>query len=164
MRLTFRSRAGVHEAVVEARASAEGTVFDVTVDGAPAPIRVAVDAGGLALLTAGGRVAAIVSRDGTRRFVSVAGLGDAVLERATTRRADHHAGDLASPMPGKIVAVRVAEGDAVEKGQVLVIVEAMKMEMPIVAPHAGRVNAVHATAGALCDAGVPLVEVGEIAP
>ena len=164
MRLTFRSSAGMHEAVIQTRTSAEGTVFDVTVDGAAAPISVTGDASGLFLLTPGGRVPVIVSRDGTRRFVSATGLGDVVLERTTgssPRRTDHHAGDLASPMPGKVVAVRVAAGDAVEKGQVLVIVEAMKMEMPIVAPHAGRVIAVHAAPGALCDAGIPLVEVGE---
>jgi biotin carboxyl carrier protein len=45
-----------------------------------------------------------------------------------------------SPMQGTVLAVRVAEGDDVEAGQLLCIVEAMKMENEIHAPHAGTVR------------------------
>ncbi len=51
-------------------------------------------------------------------------------------------GALVSPMPGQVLDVLVAEGDAVEVGQTLMIVEAMKMEHPIRAPRAGVVEAV----------------------
>ena len=43
-------------------------------------------------------------------------------------------------MPGAVVAVHVAEGDRVEEGQVLLVVEAMKMEHALAAPHAGTVT------------------------
>ena len=51
------------------------------------------------------------------------------------------------PMPGKIIAVLVAEGDAVEKGQGLVIVEAMKMENEVHSPIAGEVKEIKVKAG-----------------
>ncbi len=49
-------------------------------------------------------------------------------------------GDVRSPMPGSVIAVRVAAGDTVERGDVLVVVEAMKMEHALRAPHAGTVQ------------------------
>ena len=51
-------------------------------------------------------------------------------------------------MPGNINAVKVTQGQAVKKGDVLVILEAMKMENEILAPKAGTVVAVSATKGA----------------
>ena len=62
-------------------------------------------------------------------------------------------------MPGKVVAVLVAEGDVVEVGQALVVLEAMKMESTLAAEVAGRVRAVRAVAGALVTAGDLLVEI-----
>ena len=51
------------------------------------------------------------------------------------------------PMPGKIVTVAIHEGDEVQAGQVLVILEAMKMQNEIVAPAAGTVKKVHVKPG-----------------
>jgi len=62
-------------------------------------------------------------------------------------------------MPGKVIAVLVAEGDAVEAGQPLVLVEAMKMETTLAAGIAGTVRRVAAQPGQLVDAGQVLVEV-----
>jgi acetyl/propionyl-CoA carboxylase alpha subunit len=56
-------------------------------------------------------------------------------------------GSLHAPMPGKVVRVAVTEGDAVSEGQVLVVMEAMKMEHTLRAPHAGTVGSVRASAG-----------------
>lgn len=61
------------------------------------------------------------------------------------------AGRLTAPMPGKVVALRVAAGDNVKKGQPLVIVEAMKMEHTIVAPTDGVVEKIHAGVGTQVD-------------
>ena len=59
-----------------------------------------------------------------------------------------HDGDILSPMPGKIIAVEVAAGDAVVKGQKLLTLEAMKMEHSLVAPFDGTVAELNAVAGA----------------
>ncbi len=64
---------------------------------------------------------------------------------------DTAAGRLTAPMPGKVVAVRVQLGDAVKKGQPLVIVEAMKMEHTIVAPADGKISAINANVGEQVD-------------
>lgn len=57
------------------------------------------------------------------------------------------AGGLSAPMPGNVQATHVSVGDTVEKGQLLLILEAMKMEHQIVAPEAGTVAALHVQEG-----------------
>ncbi|MEA2574109.1 MAG: 3-methylcrotonyl-CoA carboxylase alpha subunit [Chloroflexia bacterium] len=72
-----------------------------------------------------------------------------------------HLGDedsLESPMPGKVLKVMVAAGDSVADEQPLVIIEAMKMEFTVRAPHSGRVAAVKYPEGAQVAAGDVLVE------
>ena len=63
------------------------------------------------------------------------------------------------PMPGKVIAVLVGEGDKVEKGQGLVIVEAMKMENEVRSPIAGEVKEVKVKPGDALEAGAALVVV-----
>jgi biotin carboxyl carrier protein len=63
---------------------------------------------------------------------------------------------LMAPMPGKVVRVLVAEGQAVEVGQAILVVEAMKMQNELKAARAGRVAAIHAREGATVSAGEPL--------
>lgn len=53
-----------------------------------------------------------------------------------------HAGEVSAPMPGMVVSVPVVEGQQVEKGQVVSVVESMKMQMEFKAPFAGRVACV----------------------
>ena len=82
-------------------------------------------------------------------------------EEVTTGVEDEHAGvkDKAfAPMPGRVVKVLVEPGEAVREKQQLVIVEAMKMENPVVAPAAGTVKAVNCAAGDQVDTETPLVE------
>lgn len=64
-----------------------------------------------------------------------------------------------APMPGNINAVKVASGQAVKKGDVLIILEAMKMENEIVADKDGKVGQVFVQKGATVDTGAPLVEI-----
>jgi 3-methylcrotonyl-CoA carboxylase alpha subunit len=59
-----------------------------------------------------------------------------------------HDGDILSPMPGKIIAVEVSQGQTVTKGQKLLTLEAMKMEHTLVAPFDGVVAELSAVAGA----------------
>ncbi len=64
---------------------------------------------------------------------------------------------VSSPMPGTIVNTVVSAGQAVKKGDVLVILEAMKMENEIMAPHDATVAAVHVNKGDSVESGTPLV-------
>jgi acetyl/propionyl-CoA carboxylase alpha subunit len=68
-------------------------------------------------------------------------------------------GTVTAPMPGKVVKVLVAAGDAVTAGQPLVVVEAMKMETTLAAEIDGTVKSVNANAGDTVDAGAVLVEI-----
>ena len=63
---------------------------------------------------------------------------------------------ISSPMPGTILSVNVASGAAVKKGDILFILEAMKMENEIMAPCDGTVASVHTTKGASVESGTLL--------
>ncbi len=103
------------------------------------------------LLTAGGRTTSVlVARDGATTWLHLDGAAHAVTELAPERRgaaAGTHDGDVRSPMPGAVVVVHVADGDRVEEGQVLLVVEAMKMEHALAAPHAGTVSGLGVRSG-----------------
>ena len=71
------------------------------------------------------------------------------------------AASLTAPMPGTVVKVLVEEGQEVEEGQLLLVLEAMKMEQPISAPHAGKVQSLPFEEGSLVPGGAVLVEVQE---
>lgn len=58
-----------------------------------------------------------------------------------------------APMPGTILGIKVAVGDTVEKGQTLLILEAMKMENEIAAPEAGTVSSINVETGASVESG-----------
>ncbi|MBO5261205.1 MAG: biotin/lipoyl-binding protein [Coprococcus sp.] len=60
---------------------------------------------------------------------------------------------VSSPMPGKILDVKAKVGDAVKKGQVILILEAMKMENEVVAPEDGTVASIDVATGAMVESG-----------
>ena len=60
---------------------------------------------------------------------------------------------VSSPMPGKILAVKANVGDSVKKGQVILILEAMKMENEVVAPEDGTIASIDVTVGASVESG-----------
>ncbi len=72
-------------------------------------------------------------------------LGEKTLPPIANDAADSFNNKITAPMPGTIVKVNVAEGDVVKKGQVLLIMEAMKMENNILAPRDGKVKSVNAS-------------------
>lgn len=87
------------------------------------------------------------------------------IERPSSRRrraAAHH-GSLMSPMPATVRKVLVAAGDTVRKNDVLIVLEAMKMELPVKATADGRVAKVCCREGDLVQPGVPLIELDEAA-
>jgi len=76
---------------------------------------------------------------------------------AEHRASAEHEGHFRAPMPGHVLDVRVAEGDTVQSGAVLVVLEAMKMEHSLTAPWDGRVAAIHVKAGDRVEEGADLV-------
>jgi acetyl/propionyl-CoA carboxylase alpha subunit len=77
----------------------------------------------------------------------------------TRRRSAVHEGTLTAPMPATVRQVNVAAGDRVRRADVLVVLEAMKMELPVKAAADGRVTAVNCRPGELVQAGQQLIEV-----
>ena len=66
---------------------------------------------------------------------------------------------ITAPMPGTVIRLEVAAGDAVRARQPLVVLEAMKMEIPVSSPFEGTVKAVHVAAGDRVAGGALLVEI-----
>jgi acetyl-CoA/propionyl-CoA carboxylase biotin carboxyl carrier protein len=71
------------------------------------------------------------------------------------------AGSLEAPMPGTVWAVNVSNGDAVQEGDVLIVLESMKMELSITAPRAGVVEGLELAAGDRVALRQPLLAVVE---
>ncbi len=78
-----------------------------------------------------------------------------VVTAVTTHKAD--AGDIISPMPGKVLSVKITGGAQVKKGDLLMVIEAMKMENNILAPYDGTVDKVLAAPGDNVDTSTHLV-------
>ncbi|MFF0517963.1 acetyl/propionyl/methylcrotonyl-CoA carboxylase subunit alpha [Actinomadura nitritigenes] len=137
-----------------------GEPVEVRVQGRAAAARVAVGDGEPvdasltgSTLTYGGRtVSFTAARDGRTLWLGRGGRAWALAEhvKAEGGAAADASGDgvLRSPMPGTVLAVKVGEGDRVDEGQPLVVVEAMKMEHTVTAPRAGVVAQLPARAGA----------------
>ena len=88
-------------------------------------------------------------------------LAEAPTVESAARHAAHEAGTterVSAPMPGTVLSVRVSEGDSIEGGQVLVVLEAMKMENTVAAPGPARVERVLVREGQQVQRGEPLVE------
>ena len=99
-----------------------------------------------------------------RRFAVTTG-GDSVLVEVPDFEAEAEAlagGDaVKAPMPGKVIAINVAAGDSVEKGQTVAVMEAMKMEHSLTAPRDGVVAEIGAELGAQVAEGTVLVALEE---
>jgi 3-methylcrotonyl-CoA carboxylase alpha subunit len=138
------------------------------------PILLATDADGAAIDAGTGMLA----NTGEARDFTLVAADDAiyVLDRGRQTRValvdaldvafDDHGGDaggvVKSPMHGKLVALFVTEDEIVEKGQRVAIVEAMKMEHPVLAPRAGRVEAIAHEPGAQLGEGARIMLIGAI--
>ncbi len=68
------------------------------------------------------------------------------------------AAELAAPMPGKVIKISVVPGQAVRKGDEILVIEAMKMENAVRAARDGIVKSIGVRVGEMADAGVPLAE------
>ncbi|MCX7753648.1 MAG: acetyl-CoA carboxylase biotin carboxyl carrier protein subunit [Anaerolineales bacterium] len=106
---------------------------------------------------------AVLSVDGAKRWVTLNGQTFVfTLSAGVSRRggaAHAAAGELRAPMPGQIRAVPVAEGETVSKGQTLVVIEAMKMELKVAAPFEGVVKMLKVRPGQTVEKDELLVEI-----
>jgi biotin carboxyl carrier protein len=117
----------------------EPGVYSILMDGRSYDARVEESPGGLIVAIDGYRFE-IEVRDPRRRARQPARHGDAGRE-------------VVAPMPGKVIRVLIAPGDAVTAGQGLVVVEAMKMQNELKAQRDGRIQSVSAREGATVAAG-----------
>jgi biotin carboxyl carrier protein len=146
----------------------QGDEFRVTVDGVERTVRLSDDNGRLFTIEVEGE-------DGSRRRMRVAGaaVGEqrhlwvngrllryerARPQRQTTAMGD---GSLAASIPAVVSQILVAVGDEVRAGDKLLLLESMKMVIPIQAPYNGRVRHIHCQVGESVAAGVQLLELEE---
>lgn len=122
-----------------------GKVYRATIGEKTADLKILhAENGKLDLLIDGKHITAYVSSDNTKRWVTVNGQTFILTKSSGTRKGGHGhhhaAGELTAPMPGQVRAVNVSEGEAVTKGQTLLVLEAMKMEIRIHSPQDGMVK------------------------
>ena len=121
--------------------------------------------GALTFQVDGQLLRAYVVDDGPRTLVAIDGhvyefvRGEKKTAQNRQREAGRLSPEIRSPMPGKILDIRVAEGASVEAGQILVVLEAMKMENALTAEGPARVRKIHVAAGELVELGQLLVEI-----
>jgi biotin carboxyl carrier protein len=124
---------------------------------APGEYRVEQDGATMVVLVADGASGRWVFADGeTWRMETVEGPA-----RRTRAGVVHH-DVVVAPMPATVLKVLVAPGDAVAHGDTLLLLEAMKMELPLRAPHGGVITAVNCAEGDLVQPETPLVEIEEV--
>ena len=98
--------------------------------------------------------------DGDKRWVFLDGeTYELEVQRPGRKRSAGHHGSLSAPMPATVVRVNIEAGARVKKGETLLVLEAMKMELPVRATSDGTVTAVNCRVGELVQAGVALVEI-----
>ena len=121
--------------------------------------------GKLDLLVDGKQITAYVSSDNAKRWVTVNGQTFVLTKPAAGAKqkgtGHDHASELVAPMPGQVRAVSVVEGESVTKGQTLLVLEAMKMEIRIQAPRAGKVARLFVKSGQTVDREQMLIEIKE---
>jgi biotin carboxyl carrier protein len=163
MNLTARKGDAVHEVRIERQAGQ----FLVVVDGVEHLVDAhKLDADFYSILIGTRSYEVSVEAAGTKYFVrhgsaeQVVHLTDPSREgRDELRRAGEGPEVITAIMPGKVVRVMVSEGDTIEPGHGLVVLEAMKMENEITAPRGGRVARVAVKPGQTVESGAELVVV-----
>ena len=147
----------------------EGGEYLLSVNGQPCQVRVlSFEESTLALIVNGRPLRIHVVADGKRTFAALWGEtyefteAEGRNERARTQELGRLSPEIRSPMPGKILEVCVAEGERVDIGQPLLLLEAMKMENVIESNGTALVEKVHVQSGDMVDQGQLLIELGEI--
>jgi biotin carboxyl carrier protein len=148
--------------------------IEVRLDGAPLSVRYEeVDRLGQVALFLGERAYGVsIEGQGPTSLVTVAGhVYQVTLEdereraaHAAEREGQRHGGEVKSIMPGVVVELLVSEGQEVEAGTPLLILEAMKMQNEISAPGPGRVARLHVARGEAVGSGAKLITLAPTSP
>jgi 3-methylcrotonyl-CoA carboxylase alpha subunit len=160
---TMMLRAG--DETLSVAATASGSRWELAMGGQSIAAEACFAADGAAVLTIDGaqfRAVALAHADDVAVFIGGAGWRFTRVDPlAPPAGADPSAGHLSAPMPGRVVQVLVAAGEAVRQGQPLIVVEAMKMEHTIAAPRDGTIEAVRYAIGDLVEEGAELIALAE---
>lgn len=124
-----------------------------------------IESGRLDLLLDGRHIIAYISSDGVKRWVTVNGRTFMLTKSSNAKPrigiGHAHASELLAPMPGQVRNVNVKQGDIVNKGQTLLVLEAMKMEIRIQTPRDGTIKALHVKQGQTVEREQVLIELEE---
>lgn len=131
--------------------------FNIKVNGNAYEVEVEEVGGGSAVYTAPAAPAAAPS---VAAAAPKAAPAPAAAPAAAAAPVPTGAATVSAPMPGTIMDIKVSVGDSVKEGDVLCILEAMKMENEIMAPSAGKVVAVNTSKGASVNTGDALISLG----
>jgi biotin carboxyl carrier protein len=159
MRYRYQSAGTVYNIKLER--NREG--YQVTIDGVPYDLQVLeIQPGQLSLMFEGKPISLFWADANGKKHISMRGC-TYVLEKpapARSKRGEEDAGNIIrSPMPAQVRAVYVGVGEQVSKGDNLLLLEAMKMEIRIQAPQDGVVSSVHAEVGQSVNRDQALVEI-----
>jgi len=143
-----------------------GALIQARIDTAPVRLAAQPLADGAMVIEWGGqRLRAFAARVGESIAVSVGPQSFILRLQEVGRRGARHSLAtplLTAPMPGKVLKIMVGEGDEVEAGQPLIIIEAMKMETTLAAEGPARVKAIPVAPGQMVDAGAVLMELSPL--
>ncbi len=162
--MIYRYQAGnqVHEIALER----EGAGYQAAVDGQTLSVEVLDEQPGQINLRLSSKPVTIYfASENGERWLSLGGCTyrlEKPSRRSTGAPGEQSGGQaVRSPMPAQVRAVSVSESDAVTKGQTLILLEAMKMEIRIKAPADGRVKRLLVSSGQAVEKDQLLVEIGE---
>lgn len=162
MRDRFQSRDRIYEVSLER----QGEAYRAVVDGQAFDLELIDSQSGVLTVRLNGRPAIIYfAPDGGSLWLSQGGctyrLDKPSLRRASQTGETGSGQAVRSPMPAQVRAVQVDEGDLVEKGATLLLLEAMKMEIRVKSPAAGRVVRLHVANGQAVERDQILAEIGD---
>lgn len=138
-------RHGGEAMAIEFKIEVHGESYDIAVTGVG-------DVGG-------GKRKFYLSLDGMPEEVTFEALNEYVSGNGAERKKATEPGHVTAPLPGNVFEIFVKEGDVVEAGQALLVMEAMKMETELLANIAGTIKAVHVTKGDRVTPGETLIEI-----
>jgi acetyl/propionyl-CoA carboxylase alpha subunit len=162
MRYRYQNGDRIFEVLLER----DGDAYRATLDGETYPVEILdQQPGQISVRFAGRPMTLFFASDGSQKWLSLDGCTYRLEKPSPTRRA-RAPGDsggpesVRAPMPAQVRALQVAEGETVEKGQTLLLLEAMKMEIRIKAPSGGRVTRLLVASGQSVEKEQVLVEIG----